>query len=194
MNRILIILWLCLISLSHVKGQTVGVKTNLLYDATTTFNIGVETTLSPKWTLDLSGNYNPWTFSDNKKLKHILVQPEFRYWFCEAFSGHFLGFHAHSAIYNVAGIELPKIGIIGGAGPDMEKYRYQGWLAGGGISYGYQFYLGRRWNLEATIGVGYAYLDYDQYECGTCGEFVGSSTKNYFGLTKAGISLIYLIK
>lgn len=63
-------------------AQEAAVKTNLLYDATTTMNLGVEFGLSPKWTLDVSGNYNPWTFSKNKKWKHWLVQPEARYWFC----------------------------------------------------------------------------------------------------------------
>ena len=40
-----------------------AVKSNLLYDATTTMNLGIEFGLAPKWTLDISGNYNPWTFS-----------------------------------------------------------------------------------------------------------------------------------
>ena len=48
------------------QAQEVAVKTNLLYDATTTFNLGAEFCLAPKWTLDLSANYNPFTFSDNK--------------------------------------------------------------------------------------------------------------------------------
>ncbi len=48
-------------------AQKVALKTNLLYDATSTMNLGFEFGLSPKWTLDVSGNYNPWTFSKNKK-------------------------------------------------------------------------------------------------------------------------------
>ena len=49
-----------------LSAQDMAVKTNLLYDATTTFNLGAEFRLAPKWTLDLSANYNPFTFSDNK--------------------------------------------------------------------------------------------------------------------------------
>lgn len=71
-------------------AQKTAVKTNLLYDATTTMNLGVEFGLSPKWTLDVSGNYNPWTFSKNKKWKHWLVQPEARYWFCNKMMGSFI--------------------------------------------------------------------------------------------------------
>lgn len=54
--------------------------------------------------------------------------------------------------------------------------------------------LGKRWNLEATIGLGYIYTQYDKYECATCGKFKGNKDKHYFGPTKAGISLIYIIK
>ena len=35
---------------------------------------GVEFGLRHRWTLDISGNYNPWTFSGNRKMKHWLVQ------------------------------------------------------------------------------------------------------------------------
>ena len=56
-------------------AQKAAVKTNLLYDATSTLNLGVEFGLARRWTLDVSGNYNPWTFSENRKMKHWLVQP-----------------------------------------------------------------------------------------------------------------------
>lgn len=99
MKKIICILFLMVgISLS---AQNVAVKTNLLYDASTTINLGVEIGLSPKWTLDLSGNYNGWTFNENKKWKHWLAQPEARYWFCERFNGHFLGAHLLGGVYNV---------------------------------------------------------------------------------------------
>ena len=42
------------------KGQDVAIKTNLLYDATRTVNAGIEVGLAPRWTIDLSGNYNAW--------------------------------------------------------------------------------------------------------------------------------------
>ena len=38
------------------RAQDTAVKTNLLYDATATVNLGLEVGLAPKWTLDLSGN------------------------------------------------------------------------------------------------------------------------------------------
>ena len=89
--------------------------------------------------------------------------------------------------YHTTGIDLP-FSIF----DDTDKYRYKGYFFGGGISYGYQFILGRHWNLEATLGLGYARVSYDKYECKECGKKVDEGKKNYFGPTKAALSLIYL--
>ena len=80
-------------------GQDVALKTNLLTDVTLNPNLGVEIGLAPKWTLDLTGQVNFWTI-DGHKWKHWVVQPEARYWFCQRFGGHFLGFHAIGGQYN----------------------------------------------------------------------------------------------
>jgi opacity protein-like surface antigen len=172
--------------LQKMKNTTpvLTINSNLLYDATTSMNLGLEFKLNERLTLKLPVTYNPWTFKENKKFKFIWTQPELRWWLCEAFSGHFFGLHGHYAQFNV-----------GSVGTDyMKKHRYEGDLYGGGISYGYQFYLAPRWSLEASIGVGYAHMEYDVYKCETCGEFIKSEKKDYFGPTQAGISLIYIIK
>lgn len=161
-----------------------AVKTNALYWATTTVNLGFEVGLSKKLTLDVSGNYNPWEFSDNKQIKHWLVQPELRYWLCERFYGHFFGLHAHYAEANVSNLNIFGLG----------DYRYQGNIYGAGISYGYQWILNKRWSMEATVGVGYARLNFDKYNCGTCGSKISKEHKNYFGPTKVALSIIYVIK
>lgn len=98
----------------------VGVKTNALYWLTTTINVGAEIGLGRKTTVDLLGTYNPWSFGDNKKVKHWLIQPEFRYWTCERFNGHFWGLHAFYGEFNMGGIKM-----LG-----MRKYRYEGTLYG----------------------------------------------------------------
>lgn len=162
-----------------------AIKTNLLYDATTTLNMGVEFRLSNKTSLDVSANWNPVTFSDNRKWKHVLAQPEFRLWTKETFRGHFFGLHAHYAYYNIS--NLPKSLFS----QNMKDNRYEGWLAGAGVGYGYRRNFSRRWGLETVIGLGYTYLGYDKYKCGTCGEKLSSNKRNYFGPTKAAITLVY---
>lgn len=176
------IVWIA--ALQNVSAQRVGVKTNLLYDATTTLNLGLEIGLAPKWTLELPVNYNPWDFSKNRKLKHWGIQPEARYWFCEKFNGHFLGLHAAVAGYNVGGLK-----VFG-----LNEHRYEGYLYGGGLSYGYQWILNKHWSIEATVGIGYIHLDHSKFPCEECAEKLGDYTKNWFGPTKAGISIIYIIK
>lgn len=166
-------------------GQKAAVKTNLLYDVTTTLNLGFEFGLGKKTTLDISGSYNPWKFGD-ARWRLGLIQPEVRYWLCERFNGSFFGLHAHYAHYNVGGLKWFS--------DNMKNNRYQGDLYGAGISYGYQWVLNDRWNIEATIGVGYARLKYDKYPCASCGTRIKRDHRNYWGPTKAGISIIYIIK
>ncbi|MDR0332679.1 MAG: DUF3575 domain-containing protein [Dysgonamonadaceae bacterium] len=161
-----------------------NLKTNLLHGAIGSFNLGAEFRTGERTSLDIPLSWNPWTFSDNRKWKHFLFQPEFRLWTNEVFSGHFFGLHAHYAYYNVGNLPKPF-------SPYMQAHRFQGWLAGAGVSYGYRWNFGQHWGLEAIIGAGYAYLSYDRFECGKCGEFIDSKGKNYFGPTRAGLSLIY---
>ena len=74
----------------------------------------------------------------------------------------------------------------------IQEKRYDGYLAGGGFTYGYDWILSPHWNLEAAIGIGYARLWYEESPrvyCEKCGE---DKHKNYFGPTKAALSLIYI--
>ena len=70
------VLGILLCNTDNSYAQKVAVKTNLLYDATTTMNLGLEIGLGKKWSLDLSGNYNPWKFDDETRLRDWGVQPE----------------------------------------------------------------------------------------------------------------------
>lgn len=160
---------------------TWALKTNLLYDATGTFNLGVEFRLSNKTSLELPFNWNPWTFSNNKKIKHWMVAPELRYWTEKVFNGHFFGFHAFHGRFNAGGISL-----LG-----LKQERREGNFTGAGFSYGYVLPLNRHWRLEGTLGLGYAYQDYERFACAKCGESRGHDHKNYVGPTKVGINLVY---
>ena len=44
-------------------AQKVALKSNLLYDATATMNLGLEFGLARKWTLDVPVNYNPVSYT-----------------------------------------------------------------------------------------------------------------------------------
>lgn len=183
----------CLTALLSFKAnaQDVGIKTNILYDAALSPNLGVEIGLAPKWTLDISGNINAWDVNGHK-WKHWLAQPEARYWFCERFQGHFIGVHALGGQYNIGNIGHLK-DVLGVPLSALADSRYQGWGVGGGVAYGYAWVLGKHWNIEAEIGVGYIYTKYDRYPCSKCGTKIEEGQhKNYFGPTKAAVNLVYL--
>lgn len=184
-----LLLFLLLVIPASVFSQRIAIKNNILYDAILTPNLGVEIGLNKKLTLDVIGNYNPFEFSDNKMIKHWLVQPELRYWFCERFSRGFVGIHAHGGQANIGQIEFP-FGIY----EHLNEFRHEADFFGGGISFGYQLPLHKRWNLEFSVGGGYAYVMYDKYDIET-GDVVKTDLKHhYLGLTKATISIIYIIK
>ncbi len=175
-----------------MKAQDFALKSNLLYDATATINIGAEVGLSPRWTLDVSGNFNGWTMSHERRWKHWMLQPEARYWFCQRFGGHFLGMEAHGGQFNVGGLNN-SIHFLGTHVSRLSDERFQGWFVGGGVTYGYAWMLGRHWNLEAEIGLGYSYTRYDTYQCAGCGKKTEEDRHhNYYGPTKAALSLVYI--
>jgi len=173
------------------NAQQIGVQTNLFYGiSTVTPNLGVELRLNKKSTFHLAGSYNPWNLNEkhnnNKKLVHWLTSIEYRRWLCESFNGHFLGLQLIGGEYNISGHDV--LGLF-----DKDS-RYEGWGVSTGINYGYHWMWSKRWGMELTFGFGYARLNYDQYDCPTCAEKEGNYSKNYFGLTQAGINLIFLIK
>ena len=191
-RRSYIILLLGLLFVYNAKAQKIAGKTNIIYDVSATVNVGLEVGLSDRWTLDMSGSFNGWSTSGEKKWKHWMVQPEARYWLCDKFSGHFFGFHLHGGQYNIGGLKN-GIQFLGTDFSQLADYRYQGWFAGAGIGYGYSWILGRHWNLEVEIGLGYSYTRYDKFECAGCGEKVEEDrTHHYVGPTKAALNLIYV--
>ena len=164
-------------------GQNVQIKTNLLYDATATINIGSECRLGRRWSLDLSGSYNGWKLGGDRKWKHWLVQPEGRYWFGSAFKGHYVGVHLHGGQMN--------LGHVGFGDHALREHYRQGWFYGCGVGYGYQWSLSRNWRMEVGLGLGYTRFDYDEYGCSICGGRLGEGSKNYWGVTRIALSFIY---
>lgn len=180
------------------KGQ-LALKTNLLYDATTTPNIGAELRVGSRSTINLVYGLNPWSFSSEthgqRKAKHWVVMPEYRWWPCSPFNGHFFGVHAFGGQMNAANVSLPIPGAFFGGDnitKEVKHHRYQGEFAGVGITYGYQWPLSRHWNLEAEVGVGYGHVWYDKYSCEECVGKIDSGTTNYAGITKLGLSIMYI--
>lgn len=101
-------------------------------------------------------------------------------------NGSFFGLHAHGGQFNVGSIDIP-VGRL----KELKDNRYQGYFYGAGISYGYQWILSNRLNLEASIGGGYARIKYEQYPCTSCGNMLKEGYYNYWGVTRATLSLLF---
>lgn len=164
---------------------TWALKTNVAYWGTATPNLGFEVGLGRKLTLDVASGYNMFSFNKGKKWRHWMVSPELRLWLCDRFNGHFFGIHALGGEYNVNRL---------GFNDHTKKNRYEGYMVGGGVAYGYHWVFRKRWAVEAELGVGYLHLDYDKYDCRKCGNPTGGDVRNLFTVTRLGINVIYLLK
>lgn len=193
MRKVHFIVLLCLlVSAVQTQAQNFGLKTNLVYDATATVNLGAEIGLAPKLTLDVSGNLNLWTFKDNTKWKHWMVQPELRLWTCNRFAGHFFAVHALAGQFNFGHI-ANNLNLLGTDFSILTGERYQGWAFGAGLGYGYALPIGKHWNLEGELGLGAIYSIADGFECDVCNRPTESGVKKLRpALTKAAISIVYL--
>lgn len=168
--------------------QRWSVKNNLIYDATLTPNLGIEYAIGPKTSAQLFFGINPWTFSDNKKLRHWSLMPEWRRWLSEQpFKGWFWGVHLVGGEYNAGGVTLP-FGLF----KPLQHNRYEGWYGGGGLTLGHAWRLSDHWRLEAAIGMGYVHTRYHQYAAEVCGEDRGTGHYNYVGPTKLALNIAYV--
>lgn len=183
--RILIVCLPAVFGLSELNAQKVAQKTNALYWATATPNIGVEFAIAPRFTMEFNTGYNPWELSGKSSLKHWLAHSGIRYWFCRSFERHFISIDASYGRYDIGYLSFPNA---------MKDVAYDGKLYGGGLSYGYHLPLGKRWGFEFTLGVGYMYLQYDKYTFDECKVVEGSYKRHYVGPTRLGLSFVYMLR
>ena len=171
-------------------GQQVAIRNNLLYDAAATPNIGLDILLSRQVTLQINAGFNPFPLSDDKphKWRHLLVETDVRYWFCQAFARDFIGFNVAYSHFNIAQGAYP----IGWMYPSVKDYRYQGDMVAIGASYGWMFQLHDNFGIELEIGVDGGYAWADRFDCETCGKQI-DSPRRFFAVPKAGVNLVVLL-
>lgn len=157
-----------------------AVKTNVPILLGGIANAGVEMRIGRHMSVELPVIYSPYTIKRNYKMRILSLQPEYRYWFREVLKGHFIGVHGTLAWFNIA--------------LDNDD-RYQDTegkpMWGAGLTYGYSLSLTDRLALEFTAGVGYSRISYDVFYNVDNGVSYNSEVKHYWGVTKAGINLVY---
>ncbi|MCH5346035.1 MAG: DUF3575 domain-containing protein [Muribaculaceae bacterium] len=192
LKKLLAITLLAVCSQLGAFAQDVALKTNILYDALLTPTLGLEVGVASRWSLELDGSINNWSI-DKHSWKQWMVQPEARFWLCQRFAGHFFALHGIGGQYNFGHINIGGHDFLGTDLKQLEDHRRQGWMAGAGVGYGYSWILGKHWNIEAEIGIGWIYTRYDVYRCHGCNRKVEEDqTHNYFGPTKAALNFVYV--
>lgn len=171
-----------------------ALKTNMLTDLLAIPSLSAEFFVGRSWSVVANWMYGWW---DNDRSHHywrayggdIAV----RRWFGKRaaekpLTGHHVGLYAGAMTFD---FEFGGNGIMGG------RPRGTLWdrcLVYGGIEYGYSLPVGRRINIDFTIGFGYMggrYLKYRPVSGGY--EWLSTHSLNWFGPTKAEVSLVWLI-
>lgn len=176
------------------KPFYMAVKTNMLYDAIAVPNIGAEFYAGRNWSVGANWMY-AWWKTDRKHWYWRTYGGELnvRKWFGKRaqekpLQGHHLGVYGQLLTYD---FETGGRGYIGGK-PGGSLWDKANW--GAGVEYGYSLPVGRRLNLDFTVGAGYLGGEYREYisleDC-----YVWQATKRlrWFGPTKAEVSLVWLI-
>ena len=159
-------------------SRYIAVKTNLAAWAGTIVNIAADVQVGRHISVELPVLWCPWYASGEHAVKTFTIQPEGRWWLSHPGEGHFFGVHAHMGWYSVK----------------WKRDRYQDTgrpMLGAGISYGYLLPFNAHWAGEFTLGAGYANTRYDTYYNIDNGARIDTRTKNYWGITRVGISVVY---
>lgn len=166
------------LAFSCSMAQRVALKTNALYWATLSPNLGAEFRLSRHYTLNLEAAANPFTIG-KYKLHAAAFTPEVRYWLsARPQAGHFFGIMALGAIYNMKWNDTCHQGDALGLGP----------------TYGYSLVLGERWSVEGTIGLGLLRYREKKYGEGDVAPTEINHKSTIIAPLKAGITLTYILK
>lgn len=166
---------------SSVKN--LALKTNMLYDAALTPNIGLELFLDQQWSLSANWMYAWWSNSNKHRFWRIYGgELEMRKWLDpDKYNQHQTGNH---------------IGLFFIGGTYDFEWGNKGYLSdlayGVGASYGYSLKLNNRLNLDFVVGFGYLGGIYDEYKViddTYC--LLKKKRLHYWGPLKAEISLVW---
>lgn len=168
------------------QAQRLAFRTNMLYDAALIPNVGIEVSFAKNWTASADWFYT-WFSSDSRHrywqgyggyvtVRRYLTRQDADAQPYALPKGHHIGAYALGLTYDVE---------WGGRGYQADHFGF-----GGGVEYGYSMAIGRRLDLDFSIGIGFQdgeYKDYDPED----DHYVWQATRkrHWFGPTKAEVSL-----
>ncbi|MGM9788482.1 MAG: DUF3575 domain-containing protein [Candidatus Cryptobacteroides sp.] len=165
-----------------------ALKTNLLYDAVSAVNLGVEVPIGEDFSLNAHLLFPWWTagpYGNKYALQILNAEGEFRWWFApgeDKLQGHYVALQGSGGKFDIQW------------GRDFGCYQCYNW--GVGLSYGYAMSLTEHWNLEFALTLGYMSIDYQHYVPSPDWSILirdnaRAGTLQYFGPTSLKVSLVY---
>lgn len=162
---------------SHLFAYN-ALKSNLAYDIFGILNLAYEFQVAKHWTVEIPVIWSLWDWKDTRGIRTVAVQPGAKYWFSRPGNGSAVGADFDLLWYNVRW--------------NGSRYQVEGHPAmGASILYAYTLNIGRGWKAEFSLGVGYINSRYNKYYNIENGALIDTRTKNYFGPTRLGITLVY---
>lgn len=171
------------------SGYSFAIKTNMIYDLLLLPDLAIEFPLPGRWSIEAGGQWSWWNTTEPNHYYHRIQMAGFegRKWLGDRdkapLTGHFLGLYAMGGTYD----------LKAGAGTTGVL---SNWSYSMGVTYGYSTPIGKRLNLEFSIGLGYLGGEYKKYKWlddSQCYHWQETLMRNYFGPTKARVSLVWLI-
>ena len=167
-------------TLQRMPGPGVSIRTNLLWDAVSEPNLGIEVPVGehvsvgadagikawPRWVAWDWDSVNPTHW------RNFAVVPEVRYYFDQIYQGWFAGADFLYTHFNVGAVQTPFHMY-----PEAENYRVQGSYWAGGVFAGYAWWPWQHWRLELEAGVAAGLAAYDRFDCPHCGSKLGEERK-----------------
>jgi len=178
----------------NVEPFFLSVRSNMLFDLLALPNVGAEFYLGKDFTAGINWLYGWWNNNSLHRYWRAYGGEIFgRWWFgavarSKPLTGHHAGVYGQAFIYDFEWGGEGQMGGKPGCG-FFDKTQF-----GIGVEYGYSLPVGRRINIDFTIGVGYiggTYIKYKPID----NHYVYGSThrRNYFGPTKVEVSFVWLI-
>lgn len=170
------------------SGPRFFMTTNLLYDAALTPNIGIGVCFGGRFTIFADWMHAWWSNREKRRYWRIYggdIEARVQLGHGRSdnpLSGHRVGVYASLVTYDFQ-FGRTRTGVM------ADKYNYAA-----GLSYGYSLPVGRRLNLDFSIGVGYAWGRYmKQHLEDDHDVWQSTHSKRWFGPTRAEIGLTWLI-
>lgn len=176
------------------KPFYMDLRTNMLYDIAAVPNIGAEFYLGKNFSIQANWMYGWW--DNNRRHRYWRIyggELGSRWWFgrkasSKPLTGHHLGLYGGVLTFD---FEWGDTGYMGGKPGGTLWDRC---LVNSGIEYGYSCPIGRRLNIDFSIGIGYLAGKYIKYFPFNNEYFREKEyAMRFFGPAKAEISLVWLL-